>query len=906
MIQKQIIVNGVPHNIFVDQDTSLAKVLREQLHLLGTKVGCGEGHCGACNVIIDGKLTRSCIVKMKRLQENAKILTIEGIGTPANLHTIQKAWIKHGGAQCGYCTPGFIVSAKALLDENPNPSRDDVRNWFQKNRNVCRCTGYIHLIDAVVEAAKVLKGDIPADSLDYKLPADGHIWGIDSKYPRPTAVGKVTGTLKYGGDLSLELPPDRLCLVLVQATVSHANIKSIDVSEAEKMPGVAKVITHKDVKGNNRINGLAFPTNKGDGKDRPILCDTKVFQYGDAIAIVAAATEAEGKAAAAKVKVDLEPLPPYLSVPAAKAPDALEIHPGTPNVYYTQKHKKGEDTKPIFDRPDVVIAEDTIITSRTPHMPLEADCAFGYINDEGEVIVHSKSIGVHLHQLMIMEGVGAKKLHIVCNPMGGTFGYKFSPTNEALVAVSVMATSRPCYLVFDYHQQMQYTGKRSPFYGTVRLAADKSGKLLGMETDYDIDHGPYSEFGDLLTLRGVQFMGAAYDIPNIRGEGRAVCTNHAWGSAFRGYGGTQAQLISEIVADELAAKLNMDPWEFRYKNVHRPGTTNPSGQVLDSYSYVEMMEAIKPKYEAALKKAKAESTATHKKGVGLACGSYGCGLDGPDSSNAYVELHPDSTITVCTAWEDHGQGADMGAVGTAHQALRPMNVSPERLKFTWADTRNPVSGPAGGSRSQVMTGGAIKAACENMLAGLKKADGTYYTYKEAVDAGVAVKYDGTFSVPGVPIDENAIGKPFMVYMYGVCLSEVTVELATGKTVVDKVTFNVDIGKVNNRLIVDGQLYGGVAQAIGLALREDFEDIQKHKTMLAGGIPYALDIPDNIEINYFEYPREFGPFGASGVGEIPLCVPHPSILNAIYNATGARVKRIPANPERVLAALKEKD
>ncbi|MDR1308397.1 MAG: molybdopterin-dependent oxidoreductase [Deltaproteobacteria bacterium] len=907
MIQKNIVVNGVPHNIFVDQEATLAKVLREQLHLLGTKVGCGEGMCGACNVILDGKLVRSCVVKMRRVEDGASVLTVEGIGTPLDLHPIQLAWVRHGGAQCGYCTPGFIVSSWALLKENPDPSRDQVRDWFQQHRNACRCTGYIPLIDAVLDAAKAMRGEIPVESLSYSLPFDGHVWGSDSYYPRPTAIPKVTGTIKYGGDIALELPPDRLCMALVQAKVSHANIRGIDASEAEAMPGVFKVVTHRDIRGTNRINGLAFPSNKGDGKERPILCDEKIFQYGDAIAVVCASTEAEAKAAAEKVKVDLEVLPAYLSVPAAKSPDAIEIHPGTPNVYYYQYLRKGGETRPFFERDDLVTVEDSIITSRTPHMPLEPDCAFGFPHDDGAVIVHSKSIGVHLHKVMIQEGLGLAddKLHLVSNPMGGTFGYKFSPTNEAIVAACVLATGRPCYLVFDYHQQMQYTGKRSPFYGTLRLAADREGKILAMETDYDVDHGPYCEFGDLLTVRGVQFMGAAYDIPNIRGEGRTVCTNHAWGSAFRGYGGTQAQLISEIVVDELAAKLGMDPWELRHRNALRPPATNPNGQVPDSYSYVEMLEALKPKYDEALKNAKAGSTATHKKGVGLACGSYGCGLDGPDSSNAYVELVADGSITVGTAWEDHGQGADMGAVGTAHQTLRPMKVAPERLRFTWADTRGPVSGPAGGSRSQVMTGGAIRVACENMLAGLAKPDGGYMDYAEAKAAGVPTRYDGTFSVPGVPLDENGQGKPFMVYMYGVCMSEVTVELSTGKTKVDKVTFFVDIGKVNIRLVVDGQLWGGVAQAIGLALSEDFEDIQKHKTMIGGGFPFAKDIPDQIELRYFENPREFGPHGAAGVGEIPLCVPHPSILNAIYNATGARVTRVPALPERVLEAIRNR-
>ncbi|MDR2302606.1 MAG: molybdopterin-dependent oxidoreductase, partial [Deltaproteobacteria bacterium] len=183
--------------------------------------------------------------------------------------------------------------------------------------------------------------------------------------------------------------------------------------------------------------------------------------------------------------------------------------------------------------------------------------------------------------------------------------------------------------------------------------------------------------------------------------------------------------------------------------------------------------------------------------------------------------------------------------------------------------------------------------------------GGYYTYEEAKAANVPTKYDGTFSVPGVPLDANGQGSPFMVYMYGVCLAEVTVELATGKTKVDKITFCIDIGKVNNRMIVDGQLWGGVAQAIGLALSEDFEDIDKQKTMIGGGFPYIKDIPDNIELIYFENPREHGVHGAAGVGEIPLCVPHPAIANAIYNATGARVTRIPALPERVLEAIKNK-
>jgi aldehyde oxidoreductase len=505
-------------------EDTLAKVLREQLGLTGTKVGCGTGHCGSCNVILNGKLIRSCVFKINRITEGDCVTTVEGIGTPEKLHPLQKAWVKFGAAQCGFCTPGFIVSAKALLDQNPKPTREEVREWFHVNRNACRCTGYIPIVDAVMAAAKVLRGEMSESELEYRLPENGRIWG--GTYPRPTAVAKATGTLDYGADLGLKLPEETLQLALVQATVSHANIRGIDTSEAEKMPGVTKVVTHKDVKGKNRITGLiTFPTNKGDGWDRPILCDEKVFQFGDAIAIVCADTYENACAAAEKVKVDLEILPAYMSAPAAMAEDALEIHPGTPNIYYIQNLEKGDPTGPIFETAAVTV-EDDFYVGRQPHMTIEPDVGFAYMTDDGILKIHSKTIGAHLHLYMIAPGLGVEpdKIALVSNPMGGTFGYKFSPTMEALVGASTLATGKPCFLRYTYFQHMTYTGKRSPFFVNIKYAADKEGRLLAMETDYIVDHGPYSEFGDLLTLRGAQFMGAGYDIPNIKGTGRTVCT----------------------------------------------------------------------------------------------------------------------------------------------------------------------------------------------------------------------------------------------------------------------------------------------------------------------------------------------------------------------------------------------
>lgn len=904
MIKKTLCINGIQKTVVVDPEMTLVDLIRDQLRLTGTKVGCGKGQCGACSVLLDGKVTRSCVTKMKKVPDGASVLTIEGIGTPDHLHPLQAAFAAHGAAQCGFCSPGFIVSGKGLLDQEPNATREGVRDWFQKNRNACRCTGYKPIVDAVMDAAKVLRGEKPAEDLTFKLPADGRIWG--SSYPRPTAVAKITGTLDYGADLGLKMPAGTLRLALVQADVSHARILSIDTSEAEGMPGVAKVVTHKDVKGRNRITGLiTFPTNKGDGWDRPILCDEKVFQFGDAIAIVAADTEAHARAAAAKVKVSLEKLPAYMTAPAAMADDAMEIHPGTPNLYFEQKIAKGPETGPLMTSAACTV-EDDFYLQRQPHLTMEPDVGLAYFDDAGCLTIHSKSIALHLHHAMICPGLGIDpaKLRLVQNPAGGTFGYKFSPTMEALLGVAAMATESAVTLRYDYFQHITYTGKRSPFFIKLKYGADEKGKLVAMESDWTVDHGPYSEFGDLLTLRGAQFIGAGYNIPSIRGVGKTVCTNHAWGSAFRAYGSPQSFLASESLMDELAAKLGMDPLELRYLNVYRPGDTTPTGQSPDVFSLPELIDRLRPMYAEALARAKKGSTEAMKKGVGISLGIYGCGIDGPDASEVTVALTQDGVV-LYACWEDHGQGADIGALGTCQEALRPLGIAPEKIRLVMNDTAlAPNSGPSGGSRQQVITGNAIKNGCDLLLGAMRKADGTYRTYAEMKAENIPTQYSGKYSASMCsPCDGNAQGAPFSVYMYGVFMAEVSVETATGKTRVDRFTVMADVGKINNRLAVDGQIYGGVAQGIGLALSEDFEDLGKHTGLVACGLPYAADIPDALEIHYLETPRENGPFGAAGVGELPLTASHVAVINGICNATGVRITHLPALPEKVLAGLK---
>lgn len=912
MIKRTFIVNGVTRQVLVEENETLASFLRERLLLTGCKIGCGQGHCGACNVIVDGKVTRSCITKLSRLPDNAEITTIEGIGTLSDMHPLQVAWMAHGCAQCGFCSPGFIMTSKVLLDNNPNPTREEVRDWFQQNRNLCRCTGYKPLVDAVMDAARVIRGEITKEDLVFKPTGDSI---VGTSYIRPSAAQKVTGSWDFGADDALKMPKDTLRLALVQAEVSHALLKGVDTSEAEKMPGVFKVITAKDVPGKNRINGLVMLplNNKCDGWDRPILCDEKIFQFGDAIAIVAADTEEHARAAAAAVKVDIEELPAYMNAMDAIAEDAIEIHPGTPNAYYETNCIKGPDMD--FDgAPNVVEIES--YCSRQPHLHLEPDCGYAYIDEDGMLTIHSKSIGLHLHMPMIADGIGVplEKLRLVQNHTGGTFGYKFSPTNEAILGVAALVCQRPVSLVFNMYQNITYTGKRSPAFMHIKLAADENGKLLGLWGDNYIDHGPYSEFGDLLTHRLSQFTGAGYHIPTIRNKSQTVFTNHAWGSAFRGYGSPQSFMGSEIAIDVLAAKMGMDPFDIRELNCYKESehSTIPTGYEPDVYCLEEMYKVARPLYEAGKKRVAEKNAASdgrYKYGIGVSSGVYGSGLDGVDSSQAYAELNPDGSVTMYVSWEDHGQGADMGTLVSAHETLRQAGITPEQIHLVMNDTKvTPNSGPAGGSRSQVMTGNACRLAAENLLAAMKKDDGTYRTYDEMVAEGIETKVLGQWVATACadrPIDQaTAQGDPFSVYMYTLFLPEVCVDTETGKVTVEKFTCVADVGTIMNKLLVDGSFYGGLAQGVGLALSENFEDLEKHTTLLKCGIPYPKDVPDDIELHYVQTPRPNGPYGAAGCGEAPLDAPHPAILNAIYNATGARIMQVPATPDVVKAALDE--
>ena len=907
----RLTINGVERPVVCDlQKDTLAVVLR-RMGLTGTKVGCGTGVCGACSVILNGEVVRSCTKKMKAVKEYSEILTIEGIGTPQHLHPLQQAWITYGGAQCGFCTPGFIVSAYGLLLKNQNPTRDEVREWFQSHHNVCRCTGYKPLVDAVMAAAAVVRGEKTMEDIIWHDDG-GDIYG--SARPRPSAIAKVTGLTDYGDDIGLKMPQGVAHLAVVIPDVAHAKIKGVDFAEAEAMPGVYKVLTAADVKGTNNLETpVVVPRKKGAGiTPCPVIAGDKIRHKGDVIAVVAADTEEHARAAAKAVKYDLEVLPAYMTLPEASMPDAIQLYDGQPNQFMFQPLYKGEDPEDLFDDADVVV-EGSFHSQHEPHLPIEPDTLQGYYDEEGNITLQCKcqAIGECRDGLAPACGVDKEHLRIIMNPAGGAFGYPVNATTFGVVITAVQTLGIPCTMTLNYEEFMFMTGKRSATYVNGKLACDKDGKIIAAEYDLGLDHGSYAMnaskiFGNMVS---VAFHG--YNVPNIKALARGAATNHNFCSPYRGFGAPQIYTTTEALIDMAAEKAGIDPWEFRYINAARPGDTTINSRPYKEYVYPQMLEKIKPTYDAYKAEAEAGKADGKHMGVGISLGGFLCTIGMFDSSDVAVELNPVNTFTFYNTWEDVGQGGDIGSLTHIVKALEPMGVKAEQIRLVMNDSHKcPDSGLAAASRSHYMVGNATIDGCNKLMEAMRKDDGGWRTYDEMVAEGRPTKVIGHYDQMnmGIPpgLDPNTgEGDKDAAYMYAVNTCLVEVDVNTGKTKVLRYHTVADVGTVGNKLAVDGQAYGGLSHSIGFALSEDFRDIHKDKNMAACGIPNILDIPDDFSVEYIETPRPFGPHGSSGVSECFQSSGHMAVINAINNACGVRIYDLPARPEKVKAALAAK-
>ncbi|MGO9021003.1 MAG: molybdopterin-dependent oxidoreductase [Syntrophobacteraceae bacterium] len=874
-------VNGIQRHLMVDEDQVLLDLLRDDLGLTGAKQSCDrKGQCGACMVIVNGKAVLSCLTKVALL-DGAQVISIEGLGTPDNPHLIQEAFVLSGAVQCGFCTPGMVMAAKALLDTNPDPSTELIKQALR--RNLCRCTGYKKIIEAVQLAGRFLRSETTPGAVRLGL-GKGMI-GVS--HPRPSALAKACGTARFTADFKLQ---GALELAVMRSTVPHARIDAMDTSKAETMPGVAGVLKASDIKGTNILKYLR--------SDRPVLCRDKVRYVGDPIVAVAAETKAQAEAALEAIKVDLTPLPVLGSPEASLAEDAARLHENFPNLCFDQPQIKGNAQSALQDSAAVVEAQ--FRTQINHQAPLEPEATVAYWDDgaageDAKLVIIGRSINIHFHLSMLQEALGWENMSYREAYTGGQFGIKIDVISEGIAGAAAIHFKRPIRYIPSLAESMLMTSKRHAYKMDVKLGADAQGKITAYSNDMLVDNGAYYSIGHVLIQRSLLMLSGSYHIPNVDARSRLVYTNNPWGSAARGAGPPQANFALECAMEMLADKLGIDPLEFRLQNSLKPGQSKSTGRVVTEWPLPELLEAIRPHYERALKEAKNFREGSVRRGVGLATGSFGIGGPG-DIAVAAVELDPDGGVSVFAAAADPGEGNDSMLLQLTAEF---MGLPFEKVRLHTRDTdHTAASGPSAGSRITYMIGGALLDALEQLRSAMKE---TGAQNPEAlVAAGKPVRYLGRKKNEDAgPLDPNTgQGPSFESQVHAVQMAELEVDTGSGEVKILKMTTAVDAGTVINPQNLTAQLEGGLDMGVGFALREQYIAGKTHD-WLTFKFPTMLHSFD-METIIRETPRPKGPLGATGVGEMCMVPTAPAVINAIKNATGIWVCDLPATPDKIKA------
>ena len=879
-------VNGICHEWIVEPKTVLLDLLREDLRLTGAKQSCDrKGQCGACTVIVNKKAVRACLARVVDL-DGADVITIEGLGSPANPHLLQEAFVLAGAVQCGFCTPGMIMAAKVLLDTDPDPSEEAIIQALR--HNLCRCTGYTKIIEAVKLAGRFLRGELTPAA--FRPAATAAALGVS--HPRPSALAKACGTAHFTADYRLQ---GALELAVLRSTVSHARIVSIDCSAALSMPGVVGVVSAADIKGTNRLKYLVA--------DRPVLCSDTVRYIGDPIVALAAASRAQAEAALAKIVVEFALLPVLDSPTTALAEDAVQLHPDSANLCFNQPQIKGDADRALGEAAATV--EASFKTQINHQAPLEPEATIAYWQKTGveeeddQLVVIGRSINIHFHLAMLQAALGWENMKYVEAYSGGQFGIKIDVISEGIAAAAALHFRKAVRYIPSIAESMLMTSKRHSFALDIKLAADHDGKLTAYCNDFVVDKGAYYSIGHVVVHRALLMLSGSYNIPNIHARGRLVYTNNPWGSAARGAGPPQANFALECAMDMLATKMGIDPLEFRLRNSLQPGQSKSTGRVVTEWPFPELLEAIRPHYQRALAEAEAfqKGKGRLRRGVGLAAGAFGIGGPG-DVAVASVELDDDGGISVYAAAADPGEGNDSML---SQLTAEFMGLSLERIRLHTRDTdETAASGPAAGSRITYMIGGALIDALTQLKAAMVEIGASGGA--ELVAAGKSRRYLGRKKNDDTgPLDPlTGQGPSFESQVHAVQLAELEVDLETGKVRMVKMTTAVDAGPVINPQNLTGQLEGGMDMGVGFALREEYI-AGKTKDWVSFKFPTIRD-HFMMETIILESPRPKGPLGSTGIGEMCMVPTAPAVVNAIHHATGVWITSLPATPDKIKAAL----
>ncbi len=909
------VLNGKPVNVNVDPALSLLDVVRDILRLTGTKQGCDrEGECGACTVLLNGTPIRSCMTPIGKVAGKS-VLTIEGLGAPGNLHPLQTAFIETGAVQCGYCTPGMLLTSKALLDREPNPTRAQIIAALEGN--ICRCTGYAKIISAVELAAARMRGDDTAEMNFDDCPQSHHpIVGKDSK--RAESVEKVTGRTRYVEDMTL---PGMLHAQVFRSPHHHARLLSLDVGKAAQLPGVVRVITAEDIPGEN-----GYPVYS---RDEAILVPVgkTVTMWGDPIALVVAETPQTARAGAAAITAEYELLPHSFDANETIRDDAPPIH-GESNILETFEFERG-DLDAAFANSDVTI--DTNYRTRyIEHAAIERHAALGYIDDVGRVTVLSGTHEPHWQQEYVAPilGLDAAQVRVIMPPTGGSFGDRQDTWPFAATALMVHLLRRPVRLTYSRREVFDASTKRHPYDMQYRVGATNDGKLTGVHFRIIANTGAHDSGGSHIPNYAVVCGGGGYRWQGVDAKSWCVYTNGARAGQMRGFGTPQVNFALECSLDEMIEKLGCDPIDFRLRNIIAQEENCFLGHpVIESLGYKEVLEAIRPRYEefkadVAAFNARTDTT-QWRKGVGISGMWYRFGKCGVPRVEAYAELNRVGKFVIYFSAPDYGQGITTVSSQIAAEAL---GVSRERIEMVNADTAiTPDSGVPGASRNTYWVGAAICQALRQLKREIMLTAAEILHDKELMLedeyvvsqndrsknislAKIAARFDemgkprkvtGAFDLSAL-IPNNVVDNYAPIFVTGTHAAEVLVDMQTGEVTVVRVVAVHDVGRAINPRDACGQIEGSIVMGIGATLMEEY---MPGVTSGFGDyyVPTIKSMPE-MEVIFVEVPSYYGPFGAKGLGEAPMLPITPAIINAVSRAIGTRIREIPATSERVLRAI----
>lgn len=898
-------VNGQPVRVGASAER-LSTVLRAELGLDGTKVGCEAGDCGSCTVLVDGDAACACMVPVGRLAGTA-VETVEALAGDELGRRLQASFLRHGAAQCGFCTPGMLTSALALLRSTPHPDEQQVADAL--GGVLCRCTGYRSIIAAVL--------DIDGGDLTESEPMPAKTVG--ARVPRVDGTEKVVGTDRFGDD---GVPAGSAVVSVVRTPHHRSRFVLGDLDAYVAAHGsVIGVLTHRDVPGRNAFGVIpAFV-------DQPVFAIDETRHIGEAIAAIVTRGIPDDAVLGA-FPVEWTPLDAVLDIDTARGADAPLIHEHRPgNILTTGLVRCGDVDAALASASHVV--EQTFTTPFIEHAYLEPEAGSAWMDGDTLVVqACTQAPTMDQENLADILALPLDRVRVIPTAVGGGFGSKLDLSMQPFIALAAMKFGVVARQRYTRPESIRTTTKRHPSRITVTAGADADGRLVAVRLHGEFNTGAYASWGPTVANRVPVHGSGPYVVPNYRGSSVAVHTHTVSAGAFRGFGVPQAAIAQECVYDLLADAVGRDRLQFRIDHALTVGQPTVTGQMFrQGVGYRECLEALRPYWDAARAANRGNGSAM-RRGVGVAGIWYGCGNTAlPNPSTILAGVTTAGQVVLHQGAVDIGQGSNTVMTQIFAQS---MGIPMSAVVRVGADTSiTPDAGKTSASRQTFVTGKAVHLAGLQLRRRLLELVGdddpdAEFRFDEA-DGGLVVDIRGrtiplplahratdghgyavsalaTYDPPTTALDADGQGEPYAVYGFGAQLVELRVDMNTGRVHLDRIVAAYDVGRAVNPTLVEGQIEGGIAQGIGLALTEEYVP-GRNDNLHDYLIPTIGDVPPVTSI-LIESGDEHGAFGIKGVGEHTLIPTAPAILNAIRDATGALVTSVPATPERVLRAIEE--